>query len=244
MAFTPAFIAAGAPIYDPATAFPASLEVDIADLPAGIRTGDFLMVCAIGDNIAEPLTPVASTGLVNAGYQQNSTRDGLGSWLVVWVGIYDPADFPVTIDDTASLAYGAWRIETAIWRPSGTVQTLTGQYWKAAGPSGLGQLPADGTGGAAASTADGLVVQLAMDQVFNVGAVVNAQSMTERHRQAAITNRVGGFVIADIPQSLSSGIFATYASGNLTVQFTVTASDTPGTFGGSSISVGRARAWR
>ncbi len=243
MAFTPAFIAAGAPIYDAGTAFPASLEVDIADLPAGITTGDFLMVCAIA-GVDTMASGFVSSDLTDAGYQANAVRGGFSYWLHVWLGIYDPADFPVTVAKTATPNAGAWRIETAIWRPTGTVQALSGQYWKTAGPDGLGQLPADGTGGAAASTADGLVVQLAMDATDNMGAVVDAQEMTERHRQTAITNRVGGFVIADVQQGTRSPVFATYASGELTVQFTVTASDTPGTFGGSSISVGRARAWR
>lgn len=245
MAFTPAFIAAGAPIYDAGTAFPASLEVDIADLPAGITTGDFLMVCAIA-GVDTMATGFVSSDLTDAGYQTAGVRNagGFSHWLFVWLGIYDPADFPVTVASTSTPTSGAWRIETAIWRPTGTVQALSGQYWKTAGPDGLGQLPADGTTGAVASTADGLVVQLAMDATDNMGAVVDAEGMTERHRQTAITNRVGGFVIADVQQGTRSSVFATYASGELTVQFTVTASDTPGTFGGSSISVGRARAWR
>lgn len=245
MAFTPAFIAAGAPIYDPATAFPASLDVDIADLPAGITTGDFLMVCAIAGVDYMP-TGFVSSDLTDAGYQAAGVRNagGFSHWLFVWLGIYDPADFPVTVASTSTPTAGAWRIETAIWRPTGTVQALSFQYWKTAGPDGLGQLPADGTSGAVASTVDGLVVQLAMDATDNMGAVVDAAAMTERHRRAAITNRVGGFVIADVQQGTRSSVFATYASGELTVQFTVTASDTPGTFGGSSISVGRARAWR
>lgn len=228
MAYTPEFKAAGAPIYDAVTAFPSSLTVDTTDLPAGIRTGDFLMVCAIA-GVDSMATGFVSTDLTDAGFQAAGVRNagGFSHWLFVWLGIYDPADFPVTVASTSTPTSGAWRIETAIWRPTGTVQTLSGQYWKTAGPDGLGQLPADGTSGAAASSAEGLVVQLAMDATDNMGAVVNAEGMTERHRQTAITNRVGGFVIADVLQGTRSAVFATYASGELTVQFTVTASDTP-----------------
>ena len=200
---TPSFVGAGTPIYTAPFDSSAGFTVTTGDLPSGIQTGDTLFVFILATGSSDNLTPYLSTDLIAAGYNSIGVRQPSSyTKMYLHVGEYDPADFPASVPrNSGSLAALAARIETVAYRYLDFTPTLTGQaYYRTAGAYLNATLPSIALIDdfqATPTAAGGRILQVTFQDTGDIGIVSNGHSSEERHRQVAITNFGGGFVVAD-----------------------------------------------
>ncbi len=199
----PAFVGVGTPIYTAPFDSSAGFTVTTADLPSEIQSGDTLFVFILATGSTDNLTPYLSTDLIAAGYSSNGVRQPSAyTKMYLHVGEYDPADFPANVPRFGgSVAALAARIETVAYRYLDFTPTLTGtQAYRTAGAYLDATLPSVAQiddSQATPTAAGGRILQVTFQDTGDIGIVSNGYTSIERHRQAAITNFGGGFVVAD-----------------------------------------------
>jgi len=198
----PAFVGVGTPIYTAPFDSSAVFTVTTADLPSGIQTGDTLFVFILATGSTDNLTPYLSTDLIAAGYSSAGVREpSTYTKMYLHAGEYDPADFPASVArNSGSAAASAARIETVAYRHLDFTPTLTGQAYKTAGAYLDATLPSVAQiddSQATPTAAGGRILQVTFQDIGDIGIVSNGYTSIERHRQVAITNFGGGFVVAD-----------------------------------------------